>query len=130
MSVGHKYTPKTASGLTYSPTRDDSAQCGHEQELKKLKQEIEEKGVEIKMLKSHLETIKSELSLEKAQVEELKKSQRLNQRGSFTSGVIDAIQQEMQQQIVEEKEMKQKYKKRLDTMITEITQVSHAQAGR
>ena len=123
VSVGHNYSTQTTSGLTLSPKKDDGATCGHEEKLKKMKRELEEKGIEINMLKSHLETIKSELSLEKAQVEELKKSEKLYQRGSFTSGLIDAMQQEMQQQIVAEKEMKQKYKQRLDAMITEITQV-------
>ena len=126
MSTGHYYAPQTAGGLTYSQNKEEaqaSTSCGHEMELDKMKLEVDKYKVEVNMLKTSLQTANQELSLEKDQVRELKKKWETQQRGSFTSGVIDAMQQEMQQQIVNEREMKLKYKQRLDTMVTEITQV-------
>lgn len=87
-----------------------------------MKKEIDERRVEINRLKSSLDAAKIELSKEKAHVEE-SKSKGSDQRESFTSSFIDAMQQEMQQQITTEKDMKEKYKQRLDTMVTEMTQV-------
>ena len=130
----------------FSPKKDETeerASCGHEPELEKLRKEVDEgkvelekmrkevdeSRVEINMLKSSLEAAKRELAQEMAHVEELKQSKELDQRGSFTSSLIDAMQQDMQQQIANEKEMKEKYKHRLDAMITEMTQVGRVVWG-
>lgn len=88
-----------------------------------MRQDIDEKKDEIKKLKSSLEAANNELEQEKVQVLEMRKSMIVANRGSLTSDVIDGMQQEMRQQIITEKEMKEKYKQRLDTMVTQITQV-------
>ena len=121
-SIGQSHAPQTPGGLTYSPKKEIKG-CGHEEELKTIRKEIEEKKVEINMLKSSLSMANKALEMEKAHTKELEESKMLAQRGSFTSGLIDAMQQEMQQQIVTERELKEKYKQRLDAMVTEITQV-------
>ena len=120
--MGQSHAPQTPGGLTYSPKKEIK-DCGHEEKLKKTREEIEGKQVEINMLKSTLEAANKALEQEKAHSKELRTSKVLAQRGSFTSGLIDAMQQEMQQQIVTERELKEKYKQRLDSMVTEITQV-------
>lgn len=126
MSTGNIYTPQTSDGLTYYLKKvgiEGKISCEHDLEIEKMKKEIDESRVEINMLKSSLEAAKTELSQEKAHVEELKESKVSDYRGSFTSSLIDAMQQELQQQITTEKQMKEKYKQRLDTMVTEMTQV-------
>ena len=118
--------PRTPGGLTYSPKKgetSESVSCGHDQELMEMRQDIDEKKDEIKKLKSSLEAANNELEQEKVQVLEMRKSMIVANRGSLTSDVIDGMQQEMRQQIITEKEMKEKYKQRLDTMVTQITQV-------
>ena len=125
MSSGHIYAPQTSGILTHCLKKVDIKEkpsCEHEQEIEKMKKEIDERRVEINRLKSSLDAAKIELSKEKAHVEE-SKSKGSDQRESFTSSFIDAMQQEMQQQITTEKDMKEKYKQRLDTMVTEMTQV-------
>ncbi len=125
--MGHSHAPQTPGGLIYSPKKEINSkdQCGHEEELKTLRKEIDEKKVEINMLKSSLVAANKSLEMEKAHTKEMEESKMLAQRGSFTSGLIDAMQQEMQQQIVTERQLKEKYKKRLDAMVTEITQVRY-----
>ena len=125
VSVGQSHAPQTPGGLIYSPKKEITKDCGHEEELKTIRKEIDEKKVEINMLKSSLVAANKSLEMEKAHTKELEKSKMLAQRGSFTSGLIDAMQQEMQQQIVTERELKEKYKQRLDAMVTEITQVCY-----
>ena len=120
--VGQSRAPQTPGGLIYSPTREIK-DFGQEEELKKMRDEVEAKSVEINMLKTSLEAANRALKEEKAYTRELREAKMLAQRGSFTSGVIDAMQQDMQQQIVSERELKEKYKQRLDAMVTEITQV-------
>lgn len=92
-----------------------------------IRKEIENKKVEINMLKSSLVAANKSLEIEKAHIKEMEQNKTLAQRGSFTSGLIDAMQQEMQQQIVTERQLKEKYKQRLDAMVTEITQVCYKQ---
>ena len=49
--------------------------------------------------------------------------QRVSVRNSFSSGVLDAMQKEMTHEIESEKKEKELYRKRLDAMVSEITQV-------
>lgn len=124
MTTGHIVAPQTPGGLTLSPKKaETSTPTEHQKKVDKMKQETEEYKVEINMLKSNLAAANKKISEANAQVEELKKGKETSQRGSFTSGLIDAMQKDMQQQIVNERQMKQKYKQKLDTMVTEVTQV-------
>ena len=125
-SIGQSHAPQTPGGLIYSPKKEIK-ECGHEEELKTIRKEIEDKKVEINMLKSSLVAANRSLEMEKAHTKELEERKMSRQRGSFTSDLIDAMQQEMQQQIVTERELKEKYKQRLDAMVTEITQVCYNQ---
>ena len=126
--MGQSHAPQTPGGLTYSPKKENCKdQCSHVEELKMIRKEIEDKKVEINMLKSSLIAANKSLEIEKAHIKEMEQSKTLAQRGSFTSGLIDAMQQEMQQQIITERQLKEKYKQRLDAMVTEITQVCYKQ---
>lgn len=103
--------------------------CGHDTQMMQMRLDMEEQKKEIETLKERLKSAQAEIEERKKRVRELEEQiksyqpQKLSVRNSFSSGVLDAMQREMTQEVEKEKKDKEEYKQRLDAMVTEITQV-------
>lgn len=99
--------------------------CNHEDEVDKLRSELEEKNAKIRSLEDILGEMKGKVAYYQNQTNELEgelKAQRFNARGSFSTGVFDAL---MQHDVWKEKQEKEACKQRMEKMVTELTEVSY-----
>ncbi len=115
-------TPQT-SALSLFRSKSD---CNPDQEeLTKLRAEIEGKNSEIESLQDTLEDTKAKVGYYRNQAAELEEkltAQRVNNvRGSFSTGIFDAL---MEHDVWKEKEEKEECMMRMERMVTDLTEVS------
>lgn len=107
-----------------TPIQPVDLKCGHEiQELVQTQSKIDEQETEIESLKRTLEERDRKLDYYRNQVKEMEeklKAQKAVQRGSFSTGVFDAL---MQHDVWKEKKEKDEQKERMGKMVTDLTEV-------
>ena len=109
-----------------NPAVQSVISCGHEQEMIQMRLDMEAQRKEIDSLRESLQTTCAQVVDYEDTVAKLEyqlNRQRVSVRNSFSSGVLDAMQKEMTHEIESEKKEKELYRKRLDAMVSEITQV-------
>ncbi len=115
-----RLTPNMA---LFKPTNSSS----HDQDaLIQLQAEIEEKNTKIKSLEDTLEDTRAKVGYYRNQATEMEsklKQQKTSFRGSFSTGVFDALMQ--QQDRCTEKQEMELCKRRMEKMVDELTEVSN-----
>ena len=97
--------------------------CGHTSELAQLRSEAEEQRTKIESLEETLKETRGKVAYYRNQANELEEklqTRPTNARGSFASGVFDAL---MQHDVWKEKKEKEECQQQIEKMIAELTEV-------
>ncbi len=105
----------------FKPTINDSK----DNEIMQLQAEIDEKDKKIKSLEDTLEDTRGKVGYYRNQATEIEaklKEQKTSFRGSFSTGVFDALMN--QQDTWKDKQETGEYKQRMEKMVDELTEVN------
>ncbi len=114
-------TNRNSQTALFRPQSD----CNHDEEQTKLRAEIEEKNSEIESLQDTLEDTRAKVGYYRNQASELEEkltATKKNVRGSFSTGIFDAL---MEHDVWKEKEEKEECMMRMERMVTDLTEVSN-----